>query len=200
MSELSFSISKKIDKLKISPSITAYYSDINNWIIWLPCPKGYWIPENIKRVIAKGIECNIKTEVQLGKIKLKANAGYALTHSINYGDTIKWGTSSYGKQLPYIPVHSGNVSINVLFKGFFITYIHNYYSERFTTSSNDITIRDWLYPYYMNNLFVGKSFEYKKLNFEINFKLYNLFNEKYRTVLGRPMPQRNYLLLLSFRF
>ena len=125
---------------------------------------------------------------------------YALSKSLNYGDTTKWGSESYGKQLIYIPVHSGNVNISVFYKKFYATYSHSSYSERFTSSSNDFSTRDWLYPYFMNNLFLGKTFKMKKTEIDVNFKIYNLFNETYRTVLGRSMPKINFLLLTSFRF
>ena len=52
----------------------------------------------------------------------------------------------------------------------------------------------------MNNLFLGKNFKLNKIELALRFKIYNLFNEKYRSVLGRPMPQRNYMFLLMFKF
>ena len=200
MSEISISSNNRIKAVNINSSITAFYSDIKNWIIWIPSPQGYWQPENIKRVKTNGIEAFVKANTQLGKFGIKVNLSYALTNSINYGDADKWGNESYGKQLPYVPVHSGNIFVSVNYNNFTLSYLHNSYSERYTTSSNDITLRDWLYPYYMNNLFFGKLFEFKKTSLNVQFKIYNLFNERYRTVLGRAMPQRNYLLLLSFKF
>ena len=200
MTEVSISTTNTIKKTKLNSSITAFYSDINDWIIWIPSPQGYWQPENIKRVKTNGIEAYISSNTQVGKFEIILNLSYALTNSINYGNIDKWGPESYGKQLPYVPVHSGNVFASINYNNYSISYLHNSYSERYTTSSNDITLRDWLYPYYMNNLFLGKSFELKKTSINVQIKIYNLFNERYRTVLGRAMPQRNYLLLLNFRF
>ena len=85
------------------------------------------------------------------------------------------------------------------FYGFFITYQYNAYSERFTTSSNDVTRRDRLYPYFMNDVSAGKSFRIKQLTFSAEFKVYNLFNESYHSILYRPMPGRNYYLTLVFK-
>ena len=200
MTELSISAQTKIKRINIKTAITPFYSDINNWIIWIPSPQGFWIPENIKHVKTNGIETFLKINTSIGKFNIKINASYTLTNSINYGDKNKWGDNSYGKQLPYVPVHSGNLFVSVEYHNFSISYLHNSYSERYTTSTNDITLRDWLYPYYMNNLFLGKTFKVKKTSINTQFKIYNLFNEKYRTVLGRAMPQQNYLLLLSFKF
>jgi len=57
-----------------------------------------------------------------------------------------------------------------------------------------------LYPYFMNNLFFGKEIKLSKNKFNIELKIFNLFNEEYRTVLQHPMPRRNYSLLIRYDF
>ncbi len=188
------------DKFAVSSEITAYYNDINNWIIWIPSYKGYWEPRNIKKVISKGIEVNAKISGSYNKLLYRVNFTYAYTNSKNYGDPLVWGDESYGKQLVYVPLHSANFMANISYNGFFITWQHNSYSERYTTSSNNITRRDWLYPYFMNDLSCGKIFNVKKNTFSTELKIYNLFNETYHSVLYRPMPGINFLLLISAKF
>jgi iron complex outermembrane receptor protein len=183
----------------LKTELTAYRSDINNWIIWIPSFKGYWEPQNIKRVLARGLEFNAILHGSLGPVSYKTAGNYAYTRSTNYGDPLVWSDESYGKQLPYIPVHSGNVMVNLSYRGFFLTWQHNSYSERYTTSSNDLTRRDWLYPYFMNDLIIGKDFRWNKVSFTAEFKIYNLFDETYHSVLYRPMPGRNYLLMLMIK-
>ena len=183
----------------LKTELTAYRSDINNWIIWIPSFKGYWEPQNVRRVLARGLEFNAQLNGNLGHLSYKTAGTYAYTRSTNYGDPLVWSDESYGKQLPYIPVHSGNVMVNLSYRGFFLTWQHNSYSERYTTSSNDLTRRDWLYPYFMNDLIVGKDFQWNKVSFTAEFKVYNLFDETYHSVLYRPMPGRNYLLMLMIK-
>ncbi len=198
--ELSVKASPKIKNIKINTGLTTFYNNINDWIIWIPSVKGYWEPSNIQKVISKGVECNINFSFKIKKLLVNLGGNYAFTQSLNYGDTMLWGGNSYGKQLPYIPVHSGNIFISLHLKAYFVNYTHNSYSERFTSSSNNVSKRDWLYPYFMNNLSFGKDFMINKMIFSAQFKIYNLFNEEYRSVLGRPMPRQNYLLTLSFKF
>lgn len=186
--------------VNISSEITTYLSDIKNWIIWIPSFKGYWEPRNINKVLSKGLEANVTLELKFRRVSCKVSGNYAYTSSKNYGDPLVWGDESYGKQLVYIPLHSGNCLFNCSYKGFFITYQFNSYSERFTTSSNDVTRRDWLYPYFMNDLFFGKDFKIKKVHLSAEVKIYNLFNETYHSILYRPMPKRNFLLQLMVRF
>lgn len=182
-------------------SLNAYYSGINNWIIWLPTPQGYWEPYNMKRVNASGIEFNTGFNGKLHSFDYHFNGNYAFTRSINRDDPRNWADESIGKQLPYIPVHSANFLANLSRSGYHITWIWTYYSERFTTTSNDKTSKlDVLYPYFMNNLHLGKEICINHNKLDIELKILNLFNEDYRTVLQHPMPRRNYSLLLRYDF
>jgi iron complex outermembrane receptor protein len=124
------------------------------------------------------------------------SATYGYTSSVNYGDPAIWGDQSYGKQLVYIPLHSGNLMTHLQWNALFFSYQFNAYSERFTTSSNDVSRRDWLYPYFMNDVSAGGSFPVGKAKFTLELKVYNLFNEAYHSVLYRPMPGRNYQLMI----
>ena len=51
----------------------------------------------------------------------------------------------------------------------------------------------------MNDLMMGKAFTAGKVAFNAEFKIYNLFNETYHSVLYRPMPGRNYMLILMLK-
>jgi len=195
--ELGVEYQKSINRHLLKSEITAYRSDIDNWIIWIPSYKGYWEPRNIRRVLARGVESNVSLQGKLNRISYRIAGNYAFTRSINYGDPLVWGDESYGKQLVYVPLHSGNVLLNLSYKGYSITYQHNSYSERFTTSSNDVSKRDWLYPYFMNDLILGKELQVKGVKLLAEFKVYNLFNETYHSILYRPMPGRNFMLLLK---
>lgn len=198
--ELGLEYQKAIREHQLKVEITAYRSDIDNWIIWIPSYKGYWEPRNIKRVLSQGIESNLSLKGKIGKMDYRVAANYAFTSSRNYGDPLVWGDESYGKQLVYVPLHSGNLIFNLSYKGYHITYQNNSYSERYTTSSNDVTRRDWLYPYFMNDLILGKELQIKKVNLSSELKIYNLFNETYHSVLYRPMPGRNYMLIFMVNF
>ncbi|MBN2275323.1 MAG: TonB-dependent receptor plug domain-containing protein [Bacteroidales bacterium] len=197
--ELGFEYQVNLKRNVIKTELTAYRSDIDNWIIWIPNYKGYWGPHNVKRVLLQGIEYNVKWERRAGKVVFNASGTYAYTRSINYGDPLMWGDDSYGKQLVYIPLHSGNLMINASYRGFFFTYQYNSYSERFTSSNNDLTRRDRLCPFFMSDAIIGKEFHFKRLSISAAFKIYNLLDETYYSVLYRPMPGRNYMFQLMIK-
>jgi len=187
-------------KHELKCELTAFYSDVNNWIIWLPNYKGYWEPQNIRHVVAKGLEINLNLKGKTGKINYLLSANYAFTKSINYGNPQVWGDESYGKQLAYIPVHSGNMMVNLSWKKYHCSWQHSSYSERFTTSSNDMAQRSRFYPYFMNDIIFGKSFTLNKLTISTELKIYNLFDETYRSVLYQPMPGRNYIFIVMIKY
>lgn len=190
----------KLGKMKLSSELTAYYSDINNWILWVPSFQAYWTAKNVQKVISKGIEAKTSIKGKWNSLEYYVSANYALTKAQNFGDPDIWGSETYGKQLVYIPVHSGNLFFRLSYQGYSICWQHNAYSERYTTSTNDITQRDWLYPYFMNDLSVSKSHDFKRISVSGEFKIYNLFNETYHSILYRPMPGINYMFILSINF
>jgi iron complex outermembrane receptor protein len=184
---------------KLQAEITMYRSYIDQWILWIPSYRGYWEPVNIRDVLSTGTETELGWEAGRGAFHYSLRGTYAYTHSVNLGDSLVWSDASYGKQLVYVPLHSGNLMVRVSYRAFFLTYQYNAYSERFTTSSNDLTRRDWLYPYFMNDVAVGAMFRAGKVLLSAELKVMNLFNETYHSVLYRPMPGRNYHLLIQMK-
>jgi iron complex outermembrane receptor protein len=202
MADMGFGYTGKFSvKTRFQFALNGYYSRINNWIIWLPTPQGYWEPYNMKRVNASGVELNSEFQGSLSSVEYNIKGNYAFTRSINRDDPRNWADESIGKQLPYIPGHSANLRVNLSRLSYHFTWLWSYYSERFTTTSNDKTaILDVLYPYIMNNLYIGRSITLKKRKLDIELKIQNLFNEAYRTVLQHPMPGRNYALIFRYDF
>lgn len=186
--------------------LTAYYSEIDNWILWLPSGKGPWEALNIKRVLAYGIESNMKYNCQWRKTSLRMHANYAFTKSLNYGNPLSDSDESKGMQLPFIPVHSGNALLALANRGFYIHYQYHYYGMRNLLSSNGESLDGLVYPFYriyphhLNHVALGKDIHLKEVKFGAELKVQNLFDETYRNVLNRFMPGRHYLLMLKFEF
>ncbi|MFW5725514.1 MAG: TonB-dependent receptor [Bacteroidota bacterium] len=195
--EVGFQHNRETTSINLKSEITIFRSDINDWIIWIPSFKGYWEPQNIRRVLSRGLETHATLSGELNQLQYRIMGSYTYTEAINYGDPDRWGDASYGKQLVFIPQHSGNVLFNVEYKGYAVSWQHNSYSERFLTSSNDISRRNRIYPYFMNDLSLAKGWDFEGWMLQTELKIYNLFNETYHTILYRPMPGRN--LMVSIR-
>ncbi len=198
--DLGFEGSYKVDNLSMKGELTAYNSKINDWILWLPTFKGFWSPINVKLVHNYGIESKANMEVDLGNgWNSSINANFAWTRSINHGDPISWGDESVGKQLVYVPEYSASVNGRVDWKGWSFNYKWNYYSERFTTSSNSSGVIGRLSPYIMNDISLEKSLSTKWADLKFKLMVENLFDEEYESVLSHPMPGRNYTFTLSIK-
>jgi iron complex outermembrane receptor protein len=183
----------------IKGSATYYHSNIDNWIVWLPSRWGYWEARNIKNVYSKGLELKTSLNKTLGKVHLFVDANWSQTISINNGDSKIYGDESVGKQLVYIPKYSSSLMCKLSFRNYFVSYKYNHYSERFTSSSNDLISRDRLPAYIMNEVSFGSTHNTQYGRFDLSFIIHNLFNEKYKSVLKRAMPGINFNLLISYK-
>jgi len=187
-------------KFSFEQEYSLYFSQVNNWIMWYYSVSGF-SPENIDRVDIKGFETNLTLSYKAEKTLIKIHSNYALTHSRDMGKSLNEFDYSYGKQLPYIPIHSANTMVFVMRNTWSLTYIWNYYSKRNTTTSNEESSpRDYLYPYFMNQAGLSKLFHLNGFDLSVYLKVNNLFNEEYRSILQRPMPGRNYNLQLNLTF
>ena len=143
---------------------------------------------------AYGIELKGDLNVALAKEwQLGLNGTFSWTPSINVGEPRTPADKSVGKQLPYVPELSSTVTGRLTWRSWSFLYKWCYYSERYTMSSNDISLTGKLPPYFMSNI----SFAFKWADFSMKGAVNNLFNEEYLSVLSRPMPGINFEIFLS---
>lgn len=180
-------------RVDFSAAATWFDSYIDDWILWRATAKGFWTPLNIKRVHSYGVELRASIDIDLGRRwSLQANALYTLTHAVNHGDPVSVNDASIGKQLPYIPVRSGSATVRLNWRDWSLIYKWNHYSERFTTSSNDLRLSDPVMPYYMSDLSIERRIALRPIDISLRFDIHNLLDEEYETVLSHPMPRINF--------
>ena len=189
---VSFAVGRKgIYSLK--GSATWFDSYVHDWILWLPTTKGFFSPKNIKDVHAYGVELKADLNVALTKEwQLALDGTYSWTPSINHGEPISAADQSVGKQLPYVPKHSATVTGRISWRKWSFLYKWCYYSERFTMSSNDISLTGKLPEYFMSNISLEKFLSFRWADLSLKGTINNLFNEEYLSVLSRPMPGINF--------
>ena len=189
---LSFAIGKK-GIYSLTGSASWFDSYIHDWILWLPTTKGFFSPRNIKDVHAYGVELQAALKVALAKDwQLDLDGTYSWTPSINHGEPISAADQSIGKQLPYVPKHSSSVTGRLSWRSWSFLYKWCYYSERYTMSSNDISLTGKLPEYFMSNISLEKLFSFRWADLSLKGTINNLFNEEYLSVLSRPMPGINF--------
>ena len=189
---LSFAVGRK-GVYSLKGSATWFDSYIHDWILWLPTTKGFFSPKNIKDVHAYGVEMQANLDVALTKEwQLSLDGTYSWTPSINHGEPISAADQSVGKQLPYVPKHSSTITGRISWRKWSFLYKWCYYSERYTMSSNDISLTGKLPEYFMSNISLEKEFSFRWADLSLKGTINNLFNEEYLSVLSRPMPGINF--------
>ncbi len=182
----------------LSGSATWFDSYIHDWIIWLPTTKGFFSPRNIKDVHAYGVEIEGKLDLIFAREwKLDIGANFSWTPSINNGEPVSIADQSVGKQLPYVPEYSSSINGRISWRGWAFTYKWCYYSQRYTMSSNDISLTGKLPSYFMSNIVLEKNLNFKWADLSIKGAVNNLFNEEYLSVLSRPMPGINFEIFVG---
>ncbi len=189
---LSFAVGSS-DLYSLSGSLSWFDSYVSDWIIWLPTTKGFFSPRNVKDVHAYGVELQSSAAVALSEEwHLSLNGTYSWTPSRNEGEPMSPADKSVGKQLPYVPEHTATLTGTLSWRSWSLLYKWNYYSKRYTMSSNDISFSGQLPTYFMNNISIEKGFSFKWADLSLKCAINNLFDEEYLSVLSRPMPGINY--------
>lgn len=182
----------------LNTSLNAYYSIIDNWILWTPGDFGYWTAENMRKVSARGFEYQIKSDFKSGRISSGFFMNYSYTRTINVEDPFE-NADMVGKQLIYVPIHKANLQLMINLNLIYFSYNYSFIGERYTTSSND-DFRRSLPGYELHGFIVGKKFKIHNLSYNLNVKINNLLNNDYQAVLERAMPGRNFLITLNLNY
>ena len=177
----------------LSGSASWFDSYISDWILWLPTTKGFFSPRNVKDVHAYGVELQSSLEVALSpSMQLTLDGTYSWTPSINEGEPMSPADKSVGKQLPYVPEHTATLTGRLTWRSWSLLYKWNYYSKRYTMSSNDLSLSGTLPTYFMNNVTLEKGLSFAWADLSLKLAVNNLFDEEYLSVLSRPMPGINF--------
>lgn len=194
---ISFAFGKE-NVYSLTGSANWFDSHVEDWILWLPTTKGFFSPRNIKDVHAYGVELQSDLNISLGKDWLLGlNGTFSWTPSINEGEPFSPADQSVGKQLPYVPEWSSTITGRLAWKKWSLLYKWCYYSQRYTMSSNDISLTGKLPSYFMNNLTIERGIPLKWADLSLKGAVNNLFNEEYLSVLSRPMPGINFEFFIS---
>ena len=196
---VSFAVGKS-GVYSLSGSANWFESFIKDWIIWLPTTKGFFSPDNIKDVHAYGVELKSDLTVNLAKEwQLGLDGTLSWTPSINNGEPRTPADKSVGKQLPYVPEYSSSVNGRLSWRRWSFMYKWCYYSERYTMSSNDISLSGKLPKYFMSNISLERTIDMRWAEWSLKGVINNLFNEEYISVLSRPMPGINFEIFIGIR-
>lgn len=184
-----FQISKKYSGELI---ITAFNSNVDDWIIWIPTGS-YSSPENIKKVWSRGFEAECSLIFSIKQLKVYIKGGYTFVRSTSEAKLFT-NDNSYKKQLIYVPENRFYANMTLQFKSFNISYNQSFTGIRYVTSDN----KGFLPAYSTANLYLGKNFKFDKHGFYFQAEILNLWNFRYEAVLDYPMPGRSFKFTIRY--
>lgn len=171
-----------------------YYSKVNDWIQWVPTNYRYWMPRNVSEVLARGAEMHLKMNYRYALWTFSLSGNYVYSHTTDESEYAQQYDTD-GKQLIYIPKHHANAFVEVRWKTWNLNYTFEFTGER-KTSMNDDEFFAYQLPFYtLHHVSFGKQLH----RFRIEFKINNLLNADYQTILWRAMPGRSYEIYLEFK-
>lgn len=171
-----------------------YYSKVKDWIQWVPTNYRYWMPKNVSEVMARGLEMHLKMNYKYNLWNFSVSGNYVYSHTTDESEFAQQYDSD-GKQLIYIPKHHANAFTEVKWKTWNMNYTFEFTGKRTTSMNEDEFFAYELPRYMLHHISFGKQLN----NFRIEFKINNLTDKEYQTVLWRAMPGRSYEIYLEFK-
>ncbi|GAB3587893.1 TonB-dependent receptor plug domain-containing protein [Hymenobacter daeguensis] len=170
----------------LQTELTGYRQLVNDWVQWTPGPEGFWRPRNLRQVQTQGLEASSALTLRRGAHRLTARAAYSLTSARTSQPTADDPVPA-GQPLPYVPAHTGAISLDYAWRGWRIGATSNASSYRYT----DATARAYLPSYAV----LGGSLSYTLhpgagLEALLLLQATNLLDHTYESYEGRPAPPR----------
>jgi len=180
---------------KLDYRIGGYLSNVKNWIQWVPTSYRFWVPENVAKVFARGIENHLDAAFVKGNWKVTLSGNYVYTVTTDESEQA-YAQGTNGKQLIYIPRHHANLFLNTQWKTWNLSYTFEYTGRRSTSYNEQEFFAYDLPPYTLHHVAVGKQFK----KFRVELRCHNLFDTPYQNVIWRPMPGRSFEVMGEFRY
>ena len=177
---------RKFGHFSLESTLGAYYSEVKDWIQWVPSPWRYWTPENVATVVAYGSEVHLKMNYFVNDWNFSVSGNYVYSHTTNKED---------GFQLIYIPLHHANAYAEAKWKTWYLNYTMEYTGRRKTQLDTEEVLAGRLYPYTLHHVAMGKQIR----KFTVEFRVNNITDVDYQAVLYRAMPGRSYEVSLNYK-
>jgi len=171
-------------------NLTAYHNWIDNWTYWNPTNN--FRVENLQMVIARGAEMQFGWKGNWEYWKFAGMLNYALTSTSQEKTFDAYASDIVGKQLPHIPLHTGNVTMFMQYKNFRLTNQLQIISKRYTTADHSQSVP----AYMLENLIIETNFNRPHFRASLQGRVNNVSNTFYQTINGNPMPGRSFAISL----
>lgn len=179
----------------LSVTLDGYYNSVRDKIVAFPTTY-VWRMLNYGKVHVTGIDVTMATAFSLPhNIGIIVSGAYTYQKAIDLTDP---DSKSYKDQLPYTPVHSGNMALTVKTPYVTVGYTLVGVGKRYCLSQNIPVNR--IDGYVEQNLTLSHEFQLKNVRLALRGELVNLADKQYDVIKYYPMPGRSWRLVANVKF
>ncbi len=182
----------KLDYLAVTAD--GYFNDVTNKIVALPSTYT-WRMINFGKAQVKGLDVTFATGVTLpAEMNLALTAAYTFQKAINLSDP---SSKNYKEQLPYTPVHTGNVAVTLNTRWVNLGYSAVGVGKRYYLAQN-IPANE-IKGYVEQTISASRELKLKACTLTLRGEIINLGNVQYEVIKFYPMPGRSWRLTLGIK-
>ena len=176
-------------------AVDGYYNYIDDKIVAIPMKSQFrWSMVNFGKVKSLGISVSGGYSAEWRKFSLLANGNYTCQKDLDYSTP---GSPEYKHYVPYSPLHSASMILDLGYDSYSLCTSFLYTGERFALLSNNAD--DMLGDWYTVDLKLNKCFILKNGNvIQTTIECNNVTDSRHEVVKRYPMPGRNWKFTLKF--
>lgn len=182
-------------------TVDGYLNKVRDKIVGVPYNMFVWRMVNLGKVDVTGLDVSWRATQRIGRMvngkslhQLTFSASYSYQRVVNHTDP---SSSNYGKQVAYIPFHSGSMAIGWENPWVNISLHGSGMSKRWANNNHyDDSDID---GYWDMGLTAYRSFRVGRHRLELRGDLKNLFSQQYEIVAHYPMPRRNWQVSVTYK-
>ncbi len=174
---------------------TGFAQRVDQWIEWVPGANGVYRPQNVKQVLAEGLEMKISFRHTVGSWTIIPQASYQATRSVTTQAPASEGYT-LGKQLIYTPRNTASAFVQLDHRQYSGMISVQYDGVRFTDSGNSPAYA--LPAFAVVNVSAGRYWKPGDHRLDLRLLVRNVFNLDYQLYSGYAQPGRNYNVQLTY--
>ena len=192
LTDLGLDYARNLGFVTLKARLDGFYNYLTNKITWAPADEtGYiWLPYNVGKVQAKGLDAMVAADFVLGDWKLGFNGRYSWQKIVDKTPD----SYTFDQQLAYVPVHTVVFSEYVSWKGWRLESLYQLRAGRTDGAGTNL---DW----HTLDGTLSKTFCLGKAgSLALQVKGNNLFNRHFELNAGYPMPGRSFMAGIEYKF
>ena len=183
--------------------LSPYYNRVSDKIVAIPTSSQFrWTMLNIGVVDVTGLDVKALAGWKAGEWDLGATLRSSYPRALDHSTP---GSQTYGNQIPYIPRHSGSVTLEARRGAWSFGWDSSFTGGKWSRTAN--TPDYYIEPWALSDASVQRAFPLKASGrrggapeLAVGLALNNVFNTRYEIVQGYPMPGFNAHLSVEYNW